>query len=207
MKRRRAIPFRFILLPVLAWGGWHYYQNYMPVHYPAYGKAPAAQEDPVQKRLSDGRAFRHGAYTLTPLATFNIKARVLSRKDYLADEESKISPTDLALGWGPMSSTAVLDDIRISQRARFYYWKASTLPLAPPIIEQHSANMHIIPANDSVRGVLKRVRKHHVIRMQGDLVHVTGPNGWRWRSSLTRTDTGKGACELVYARSLVIEEP
>jgi hypothetical protein len=29
-------------------------------------------------------------------------------------------------------------------------------------------------------------------------VQVNTPDGWRWRSSLTREDTGGGACEVVY---------
>lgn len=207
MKRRRTIPLRYILLPLLAWGAWHYYQNYIPVYYPDYGSAPAAQEQPVQTQLENAKAFRHDRYTMTPRASFNIRARVLSRKDYHTDKERKLSPTDLALGWGPMSSTAVLDDIRIRQARRFYYWRTSALPIPESKIEQNSANMHIIPANDRVRETLKQVKKHHVVSIEGDLVYINGPNGWRWNSSLSRTDRGKGACEIIYARALTIEDP
>ena len=30
-------------------------------------------------------------------------------------------------------------------------------------------------------------------------------DGWRWRSSLTRDDSGGGACELVYVCSITRE--
>jgi len=31
-----------------------------------------------------------------------------------------------------------------------------------------------------------------------------GPDGFAWRSSLTREDTGAGACELVYVESAAL---
>jgi hypothetical protein len=36
----------------------------------------------------------------------------------------------------------------------------------------------------------------------GYLVEVRGRDGFRWRSSLTREDTGNGACELVWVEKL-----
>ena len=32
---------------------------------------------------------------------------------------------------------------------------------------------------------------------------MRAPDGWRWRSSLTREDTGAGACELVWVERIV----
>ena len=36
------------------------------------------------------------------------------------------------------------------------------------------------------------------VRLTGYLVDVQGPGGFRWRTSLTREDTGDGACELMW---------
>jgi hypothetical protein len=36
-------------------------------------------------------------------------------------------------------------------------------------------------------------------------VEADRPGGWRWRSSLTRDDTGPGARELVYVEDLTID--
>jgi hypothetical protein len=41
-----------------------------------------------------------------------------------------------------------------------------------------------------------------VVALTGYLVEVRGPDGFRWRSSLTREDTGNGACELVWVEKL-----
>jgi hypothetical protein len=101
-----------------------------------------------------------------------------------------------------MSDSAVLARIDISQSARFFYWRTETWPISRDEIEQSSANMHIIPADAGVRGALKRVRKGQLVHIEGFLVDASGPGGWRWKTSLTRGDTGAGACELVYVESL-----
>jgi hypothetical protein len=36
-----------------------------------------------------------------------------------------------------------------------------------------------------------------VVQLQGWLIRTDDPSGWHWRSSLSREDTGAGACELV----------
>lgn len=141
---------------------------------------------------------------LHPLATFSLTARVLSRDDYHFDPESDLSPTDLALGWGRMSDGAVLRNIDISQGGRFYYWRTRKFPIPRREIETHSANMHMIPADAMVAHELKRVRAGDVVTLEGLLVEADKPNGWKWRSSMTRDDTGNSACELVYVQSLSI---
>jgi len=49
---------------------------------------------------------------------------------------------------------------------------------------------------------LKAVKPGDTVRIRGYLVQVEGKDGWRWRSSLTRDDTGGGACELIFIQEL-----
>jgi hypothetical protein len=169
----------------------------MPPAVPALGA-------PRQSDVPSGLApFRLKPATLQPLAGFSIDARVLSRQDYRSGRESDLSPTDLALGWGRMRDDAVLARLDVSQSGRWYMYRWSD---APPIpveeIVRSSANMHVIPANDDVARALDRVRAGDRVRMDGWLVEADAPDGWTWRSSLTRDDSGDGACEVVYACSL-----
>ena len=138
------------------------------------------------------------------MAKFALTARVLSREDYHFDAGSFLSPTDLALGWGRMSDSAVLRDINIEQGVRFYTWSVRAFPIPRREIETSSANMHMIPAEAEVARELEDVRVGDVVTLDGLLVEVDRPGGWRWRSSLTREDTGPGACELVYVQHLEI---
>jgi hypothetical protein len=143
---------------------------------------------------------------MTPLAGFSIEARVLSREDYSLGREAAYSPTDLALGWGRMTDDAVVSRLDISQGGRWYRYRWKD---APPIpldeIVRSSANMHMIPADDAVAAALDRIERGERVRIDGWLVEVNAEDGWRWRSSLTRDDSGGGACELVYVCSITRE--
>jgi hypothetical protein len=58
--------------------------------------------------------------------------------------------------------------------------------------------MHLIPADGQVRDALERVRRGQLVHLEGFLVDASRADGWQWHSSLSREDTGNGACELVY---------
>jgi hypothetical protein len=65
--------------------------------------------------------------------------------------------------------------------------------------------MHMVPADSIIARQLRDIRVGQRVRIQGQLIEAKGDDGWTWRSSLTRTDTGNGACELVLVKSLVVE--
>ncbi len=170
-----------------------------------HGPGILAPNAPEQEMISSGDPFSYKDYQITTLATFQLEARVLSTKRYRSGRESDLSPVDLALGWGPMSDEAVLEEINIRQSNRFYYWKVEQFPISRKEIEQNSANMHIIPANQEIEKTLKNIRKGHLVEIEGYLVKVDAKDGWRWKSSLTRNDTGNGACELVWVEEIQIK--
>jgi hypothetical protein len=62
----------------------------------------------------------------------------------------------------------------------------------------------MIPASGEVARQLKSVRAGNMVHLKGYLVEVTSPQGFRWKSSLTREDTGGGACELILVESLYV---
>jgi hypothetical protein len=196
-----------VLLLALAWKG-----SRAPGA-PASGYAdvactlPPAASDPASPLQSgpDGMApFRLGRATVTPLAGFSIEARVLSRADYHHGPEAEFSPTDLALGWGPMAAPGLAEALDVSQSGRWYTyrWDADSPPLAPKQIARHSANMHLVPADARIADALARVHAGDTVRLEGWLVRIERDDGWKWSSSLRRDDTGAGACELVYVCAL-----
>ncbi|MDB6147694.1 MAG: hypothetical protein JWO45_1358 [Spartobacteria bacterium] len=144
-----------------------------------------------------------GGFQLKPLALFSVDARILQRRNYRYDRRAALVPVDLALGWGPMSDQHVLDQLRISQSMRFY-WYEYRLPSPIPVadIVSHSSNVHIIPANAAIAARCKSLRAGALVHLSGDLVEATGPGVTNWRSSLSRTDTGNGACELLYLENI-----
>lgn len=162
------------------------------------------QQLPTQTNTKHS-SFTYHDYTITPLADFSIEARVLAKEAYHLDRGASLSPIDLALGWGPMSDSKVLNQIRISQSNRFYYWHVDHFPIPREAIETNSANMHMIPADDTVEAQLSDVRVGQLIKIEGYLVQANAKDGFYWKSSLTRQDTGAGACELVFVKKLITQ--
>ena len=145
-------------------------------------------------------------WTLTPLATYTVHARVLATARYRSDATADLSPYDLLLGWGPMSDSTVLREMSFSQSNRFGYWQyGPDSLLSSSEITRHAANTHLIPANRYVSDRIGALKVGSVVRLRGKLVEATRSDGQGppWRSSLSRTDSGAGACEIVYVESIV----
>lgn len=196
---------KIILWLLVIAGCWSLYNRTGQVELGAGVMAPNV---PVQTTLHSPARHNVNDYAITELASFDIRAKVLAKKNYQFGREADLSPTDLALGWGNMSDESVLEKIKISQSGRFYYWRVDSFPIPRKEIETHSANMHLIPANDSVKSAIGQIRQGDIVEISGSLVNVMASNGdWHWNSSLTRNDTGNGACELFWVKRLNIVTP
>jgi hypothetical protein len=185
----------FILLGALMI--WQFFFRHEAVE---LGPGVLAADEPVQARLDSADSFELEGYRITPLAEFRIRAKVLSRETYSMGNESDLSPVDLALGWGRMSDEEVLQDIEISQSGRWYRWRTRSFPIPRREIETHSANMHIIPADENAEDLISDINQGQIVDLSGFLVRVDAKDGWHWVSSLTRDDTGARACELFYVK-------
>jgi hypothetical protein len=164
-----------------------------------------AAAEPLQRDIESAPLIERGAFRLRPRAEFTATVRVLRREDYSLGELARLVPTDYAVGWGPMSDSKVLEDVQIAQSNRFYFWRTEHWPVDRATIESHSANWHVIPDNAAVRAVLGRVRRGSLVEFEGELVDVEGAEG-RMETSLSRSDTGAGACEVLLAKSARILE-
>jgi hypothetical protein len=185
---------KLAVLALLAIAGWLY------LHEPAaaWRGMPAARE-PLQLATALPAPFGHEGLTITPLARYTLTAVVLSRERYRYDPAAELAPVDLALGWGPMSVAAVINELSVTQSARWYeYHWANEPPLDPAQISTHSANTHCLPSSPDIRRRLLAVKRHDLVTLTGFLVEIAGPNGYHWRSSLSREDTGGNSCEVMW---------
>jgi len=194
--------FKLLIVLALGMGAWYYFST-RPVHQSA---GILVENDPVQGDITDGSVFSFHDYQITPLASFSVRARVLSVKTYSIGRESDLSTVDVALGWGAMSDSAVVDKLSISQNNRFYFYSWSDQPPLPPQeIVEHSANMHVIPADQEIKKKVSKIHVGDIVEFSGYLIRADAPDGWHWISSCSRTDSGVGACEIVWVEELAIQ--
>ncbi len=192
---------QLLLALLLGLCGWHAYDWWQlrPVR-PADGVLAAAE--PEQRDAGDEPPAQRADYTLAPRARYRLQARLLARRAYRFGREADLSPLDFALGWGLMSDNRVLSALDIRQSGRHFRIRWDASPPADAVeLLRHAANTHLIPADDMVRRTLARMRPGQVLALDGWLVDIEAADGWRWNTSLSRDDTGAGACELLLVRS------
>jgi hypothetical protein len=176
-----------------------------PVH-----QAPGvlAKAEPRQTLIDRAAPLEKNGFAIKPLARYDITARVLSKESYRWDAGAKLVPVDLTMGWGPMSDSAVLSRIEITQGSRWYnsyIANANEFPVSMDEINRHVANMHLIAADNAIAKQIRNIRPGKIVNMRGYLVEVSGKDGFTWRSSLSRDDAGSGACELMWVESFSVE--
>jgi hypothetical protein len=189
-----------LILAILAVSGILFASIYNPY------TGPALIEVPVQVLLSQPESTiyegRDGPVNLVFLASYEIKAAVKSIHRYSSDYSSQVSPIDLVLAWGTLNQPAIDSQIRYRQSNRWYYFQYSPeCPVDVSYIQAHSANVHLIPADDNIRRQLNNLRRNDTVQLSGYLVAVQFAPG-EWRSSLSREDSGDGACEIIYVTAI-----
>lgn len=138
---------------------------------------------------------------------YDIEALVVHTKNYSGwDIGDKLGPKDAALAWGRVAENNKNIDFHWDQNNRRVSWSIS------PDVEERVfgfsgasgleiSNNHLIPADMAVKWKIKQIRTGDHIRITGYLADVVGyrsDRNFTWKSSTVRTDTGDGACEVIY---------
>ena len=111
------------------------------------------------------------------------------------------SPIDYAVSWGLFAQPEIARHITVNQYNRYLNWKMDRVPVPIEQAKQMVSNMHIIPSNPQIAKAIKQVKRGDLVRLQGELVEVRDKD-LIWKSSLTPTDTGDGACEVFRVSSI-----
>ena len=105
----------WLLMVVGFLGGWHWWTYERPV---TRGSGVVVAGEPEQRALDAPRQWNARGYTFIARARYDITSRILRRENYHVDGGANIAPLDLAVGWGPMSDSTVLDSLEITQMGR-----------------------------------------------------------------------------------------
>jgi hypothetical protein len=156
------------------------------------------------------------AYNLTPVAEYQIQGLVVHQMDYrffsIYNSDS-VFPVDLCLTWGDNLANKSYQEkqLSFSQDARFcfYKWRGET-SINPDLI----SNNHLIASDPKILSVINKIKAGDQVLISGYLVDVQAdkvgkvsdydPSSFSLKSSLTRTDSGAGACEIIYVNDIKI---
>lgn len=197
-----SIPWKWVVLAIAIAAGWQWWTHDRPVPRRAGILVEAA---PQQVDLDPPPIVEHDGYRFVQRARYALVARVVRREVYRFDGAAALAPVDLALGWGRMSDSAVLEQLHVTQMGRFFSWRARdprTFTVPADALVREMAQVHAVPATPAIEARLRRLRPGQVVALRGYLVDVDGPQGFAWRTSLTRDDTGDGACEIMWVEDV-----
>ncbi|HAJ26820.1 MAG TPA: hypothetical protein DCG53_06175 [Syntrophus sp. (in: bacteria)] len=173
--------------------------------------------DPIQEPCDPTPTYQKritgGSVTITPVATYRIAGEVMSKRKYTRSWGAEIMPFDLALVWGMLTYPHVMKQLSIkhdSTRMAWFRVKGDDPPVDFDYVMSHGSNNHIIPANENIRKIVDdQVMIHDRVVLEGYLVNVEGRNkeqGISLKSSLSREDTDRGACEIIYVTNVRVEK-
>jgi hypothetical protein len=177
-----------------------------------------AAAEPEQVLLSDEPPISFEAkghqVTLTPRAAYRITGYAVDTSRALLDEWDFVLPMDVALAWGPVADPEVLRHMKFHLSGRYVSWWYEGGAAGPgqAAIQAHLANHHLVPASDEVAREMKRIRTGDRVTLRGKLVDVTirdrsGRTAFQSRTSLSRDDTGSGACEQMWVEAVEVDRP
>lgn len=166
--------------------------------------------------LPDPRPIALPNATLLPVARFETRGRVLNIERFkphqsLVNWIPGLRPAthDIGLGFGPMTDTANVSRFSFSHegvshglRALFARPRGAMTQQEFDALAPNITNVHVIPANDSVYGQLRRVKQGELVTLRGLLVNVRDADG---RVATTSMTAGDRDCEIMWLEDIRME--
>lgn len=151
-------------------------------------------------------------YRIQPRYSYDISALVVSVHDSdtwwdYAHKEwgDHINLMDLCVVWGGNAQTGAYKNVSFSNSQWECHMSWSSAEGGRGFSTEEVSNNHMVTDNPAVAKVLRKIRIGDQIHAKGYLVdYTTVERGGTRVSSETRTDTGNGACEVVYVEHLDI---
>jgi hypothetical protein len=172
--------------------------------------------DPVQSVTREG-SFSTQAngqqYLITPRYDYELEGVIVSLHD--ADDfldishhgrwQDFINLRDLCVIWGSNVESGVYRDMEFNNGTWTCWFSWPNREVASRFDGSRLSNNHLLIDDNAIKPALMQVEPGDHIRLKGMLVEYSNPgNGFRRGTSVTRTDTGNGACETIYVNEFEV---
>ena len=147
-------------------------------------------------------------YTITPLFTYDISGLLVTQHNSRSwiDISHKawkdfLNTKDISLIWGY--------NIKAGDYRKLHYYHADWTgyyEYSSPVdfVGKCFSNNHLLPADDKVAKAILSAQVGDQVRAKGYLVNYSHSGGFERKTSVTRDDTGNGACEIIYVNDFTI---
>lgn len=149
-------------------------------------------------------------YLIRPLYDYELQGVVVSLHD--SDDfldithhrrwQDFINLRDLCVIWGSNVENGVYRDMDFHNSTWTCWFSWPNREVGSRFDDSQLSNNHLLIDDDAVKQALMQAEPGDHIRLKGMLVEYQNPgNGFRRGTSVTRTDTGNGACETIYVQA------
>ena len=175
---------------------------------------PVLQNEPIQtKTQSKNFIFKYlkTEYFVQPVADYEIWGLVATHNNIhsIADiyhDKTSVDIKDLCVLWGSNVDSNNYHNIKFSSNAFICSYQTMSREASSKFDKYKFSNSHLLSNNKTVRNKIRNVRIGDQIYMKGMLVNYAPKTNLRHlrKSSLTRKDTGDGACEVIFVNEIKV---
>lgn len=167
-------------------------------------------DEPPSQEAYEDRAFTHNwhgnSYVVYPVAEYEIAGLVVTRNDIggfsdIYHTSDSVDVVDVCMIWGGNAREAVYRNFDFwSEPFSCWYRPKRHIGGNAKFEEDALSNTHVVAKDEKLAKRLNSIRLGDQVRLKGKLInyHPAGASEQLRRSSLTRKDTGNGACEVMY---------
>ena len=173
-------------------------------------------EDPIQIDVAahETRAINGVTATIRYQAYYDISATVTSVHDYYGfDLYATYVPRDVCLAWGSLKDSLTNPDISYRQHTRqcFISWQNNAIEtpddafrgaFRTKVSHLQMSNNHLVPSTREIRDQIFGLKSGDRVRIIGYLINIYSQYEGNLISSTSRTDSGNGACEIIYVKRI-----
>jgi hypothetical protein len=178
---------------------------------PTSASRPELHDEPLQTALTaDARApfektLKGHTYTVTPQFNYHISGMVVEMSDAMGWKNIThksagdfLNTHDLCVIWGANAESLDLSQFEFTHGDWTCYVSTHDSAAWAKFKMDGLSNNHVLPATPEIEKELLNVRIGDQIVLDGQLVDYSIDNRPPRRTSTVRSDTGNGACEIIF---------
>ena len=154
--------------------------------------------------------YRGENYHVIPVADYELWGLVVSHNNinswfsYYHDKNS-VNLKDICVVWGENIKNEVYREAEFKSGEFTCFWKVKTQEAYKKFKNNQLSNNHLLYSDPDIQKIIKSIKVGDQVYIKGMLVRYApeGSDFYR-KTSLTRDDTGAGACETFYVQEIKI---
>ncbi len=178
---------------------------------------PALNTPPEQREIKARvYEFDYGGaeYMIQPRAEYSIRGLVVTHNDISAFDDiyhtsNSVDLKDLCVIWGNNASSGIYKKMEFWSEPWTCFMRTNDSDAMRAFSGEELSNTHMLSQSDFVREKIRSVHIGDQVEFTGQLIdyHPAGASEQLRKSSLVRTDTGNGACEVMMVDSMEVLKP